>query len=95
MRSLLDASEQQGLFQSLRLPGADEVFNTEIDPQHEYRNPILAGFYPSLFFDEDGKAHIGRTTVLPPTEVDGRHLSTLSAGGFTGAMVGLYTALSL
>ena len=39
-------------------------------------------------------AYIGHKTILPPTEVDGRHLSTTSAGGFTGAMIGLYTALT-
>lgn len=31
--------------------------------------------------------------LLSAVEVDGRHLSTHSAGGFTGAVVGMYTAL--
>lgn len=46
MMSCTKSSTDRAVFSYFKYRGMDERFEKEIDPQKEYFNPILAGFYP-------------------------------------------------
>ena len=94
---LLGKTLQQGVPQVVLLrteKGHTEQIATITLTEKQARKPI------TLRVEANGEiyrfsASCGDQTVLPSTETSGLHLSTHSAGGFTGAIVGLYTASSL
>ena len=57
--------------------------------ERTFRNPVIPGFYPdpSIYYAAESEAW------QPVAEnVDGRVLSTQVAGGFVGAMIGMYAS---